>query len=425
MRPVVINKHVKEKGMKKRLSVIGVSLLLGLGGFAGSAFADDDTTDLKDWFSKGKIDGALKSYYFAQTFDGAGKNDSQIWVNGGHLGYTTGKFYGVRLAGKFQASFVGSKDDDDGKTAGSIDADGAVLSEAYLQYDLYNTRFKGGRQHYSSPLVANSGSRMIKEAFEMYFLRNTDIPDTEATVGWVSKYQTRTDKSKYSDNAFVDYKTDGTGEPGEFYDVGDDGMWILYLKNSSVKGLDIQAQYGNVIDEVQGFYADAKYTLDMGFKPYAAAQYYYTDWEDSTKDSNDLIGFMLGANFSGVDVFAGFTTAGGDEGDERVFHGLGQGSYYQYTAATKTSGAGAFEAGTDAWQIGTGYTYKGLKGKLRFSSFDNPADNADLDEWTLNLLYKFGGKFENLSVSVDFSILDYEDDERDATDLRSRLIYTF
>lgn len=412
--------------MKKRLSVMSFSLCIGIGGgFTGQALADDATTTLKDWFAKSKIEGALKSYYFTQTFEGEGTNDSQIWANGGHLKYTTGKFYGVRLGGEFQASFVGYIDDADGKTAGSMDADGAVLSEAYLQYDFYNTRFKGGRQHYTSPLVANSGSRLIKEAFEMYFLRNEDVPDTEITLGWVSKYQTRTDRSVYADNPFVDYETDGTGKPGDFYDVGDDGMWIVYLKNGSLKGLNIQAQFGSVVDEVQGFYADVKYTFDMDFKPFVAAQYYYSDWDDSTKDSNDLIGLKLGATFSGVDVFAGYTTAGGDEGEERVFRGLGQGAYYHYTATTKTAGAGAFEAGTDAWQVGAGYGYKEFKGKLRFTSFDNPADNADLDEWTLNLLYKFGGMFENLTASIDFSILNYENAQRDATDLRSRLIYTF
>ncbi len=411
--------------MGKHSNVYGLFILMGLMGNFSPVFATEDATNLKELFTKGKAEGSLRSYYFAQLFDGTGKNDSNIWANGGHLKYTTGTIYGLHLGAKFQASFVGSIDDDDGKTTGSMDAEGAVLSEAYLQYDLYKTRFKGGRQHFSSPLVADSGSRLIQESFEMYFLRNTDLKDTEITGGWVSKYQTRTDESSYGDNAFVEYDINGTGEPGDFYDVGDDGMWIVYLKNSVVEGLEVQAMYGNVIDVVQGVYADAKYTFDIDFKPFAAAQYFYSDWDDSTKDSNQLIGFKTGANFGGVDIFAGFTTTGGDPGDERVFRGLGQGAFYQYTTTTKTAGAGAFEADTDAYQVGVSYTVVGLKSTLRYTSFDNPADGADLDEWTLNLLYDFTGKFENLRASVDFSILDYEDDEKDAIDVRSRLIYSF
>ena len=72
-------------------------------------------------------------------------------------------------------------------TDGDLDAKGAVLSESYLQYDLYKTRFKGGRQHIVMPLIANSGSRMIKESFEGYFLSNTDLPDTTLSAGWVNR----------------------------------------------------------------------------------------------------------------------------------------------------------------------------------------------------------------------------------------------
>lgn len=414
--------------MEKRLSVIGLAVVTGLAGFSATAMADGDATTLKEWFAKGDVKGALKSYYFAQDFDGVGKNDSRIWVNGGYLSYTTANFNGLQLGGEFQASFVGSKDDVDGKNAGDLDAEGAVLSEAYLQYDLNNTRFKGGRQHYASPLVANSGSRLIKESFEMYSLKNTDIPDTEVTAGWVSKYQTRTDKSSYGDNAFVQFETNGTGRPGDFYDVGDDGMWILSLKNSSLGGLDLQAQYANVVDEVRGIYADAKYSFDAAYRPYVAAQYYHTDWDNAALDNNDLVGLKVGVRLpalAGVDLFAGYSTAGGNAGDARVFRGLGQGAYYQYTATTKTAGAGAFEAGTDAYQLGVAYNNAGLSSRLLYTTFDNPSAGADLDEWTLNFQYKFGGQFENLVTSVDFSILDYENSANDATDLRTRLIYNF
>lgn len=410
--------------MKKRMRVLGF-VAVALAGPSGTACAFDEVTNLKDWFAKGSVEGALKSYFFAQTFEGAGKDNGEIWVNGGNLAATTGKLYGLRLGGEFQASVVSAIDDDDEIFAGDLDADGAVLSEAFLQYDLFNTRFKGGRQHFLSPLIANSGARLIRESFEMYFLKNTDLPDTELTGGWVDKYQTRTDRSSYGDNAFVDFETDGDGDPGDFYDVGDDGMWFAYLKNSSVKNLEAQLQYANVAHEVQGVYAEAKYTFELEWKPYLGGQLYYTDWDDSADDDNELVGLTAGATYVGVNIFAGYTTAGGDTGDARVFRGLGQGSYYHYTVTTKTSGVGAFEAGTDAYQLGAGYQYAGFSSKLRFTPFDNPADGADLDEWTLNLAYKFGGMFENLSAELDFSILDYENDEKDATDLRTRLVYSF
>ena len=100
--------------------------------------------------------------------------------------------------------------------------------------------------------------------------------------------------------------------------------------------------------------------------------------------------------------------------------------FLQFSLWKKTAGVGAFEAGTDSYQAGIGYKYeKSLTSKFRFSRFDNPIDNADLDEYTLNLGYKFSGMLENFAVSVDFTVLDYENDQKDATDLRSRLIYSF
>jgi len=408
----------------KEIIVSGSIALIGI---AGNSFADDDATTLVEMFTKGATDGTLKSYYFAQTFDDVDKNDSGIWVNGGHLRYRTGKFYGLRLGGKFQASFVGYKNDDSGVTAGSMDADGAVLSEAYLQYDLYQTRFKGGRQHINLPLIANSGSRMIKESFEGYFLNNSDIPGTTISLGWVNKYQTRTDKSHYADNPFVDYEQNGSGRPGDFYDIGDNGVVSLYLKNTSLENLAIQANYTDVLDELTGFYGDIEYTFtDVTTTPRVGVQYFYTTYDEPEQDNNYLVGLMAGLQVSVVDFFAAYTTVGGSAGDARVYRGLGQGAYYQYTDTTKTAGEAAFEANTDSYQIGAGYNYEdSFTSKLRFTTFDNPTDNADLDEYTLNLRYKFEGAFEGFSVSIDFSVLDYENDQKDATDLRSRLIYTF
>lgn len=412
----------------KRFIVTGyIFTIFFMVGIISNAFATDEASSLREAFTKGKASGSLKSFYYAETFDTNTREDSNVWANGGNLEYITGKLYGLRLGGEFQVSFMTHKDDDSSVTRGSMDAEGAVLSEAYLQYDLAKTRFKGGRQHISLPLIANSGSRLIKESFEGYFLTNTDIPDTTVSIGWVRQYQTRTDESSYADNWFVDYERNGTGKPGDFYDVGDDGVLSLYVKNSTLKNLVVQAHYTDVFDHVAGLYADARYTFaGITSKPYVAGQYFYTNYDSPSSDNNYLVGFRTGLNIIGVDLFAGYTAAGGSAGDARVYRGLGQGAYSQYTDTTKTAGAGAFEAGTDSFQAGVGYDYrKSLISKFRVTRFDSPINNSDLDEYTLNLLYNFSGVLENWSLAFDFSILDYENDTRDATDSRTRLVYTF
>jgi len=213
---------------------------------SSGALADNAASSFQEAFQKGKFSGSLRSYYFSQTFEGAGKNDSGIWVNGGNLKYETASLYGLSLGANFQASTVTDKDDDDRRNAGDLDADGAVLSEAYLQYQISNTILKGGRQFVSLPLLSGSGSRLIKESFEAYMITNKDLPGTVVTAGWATKYGTRTDKSSYGDNPFVKFETNGDGDPGTFVDIGDDGMGFIYVKNSSLKDLAIQAVCGRL-----------------------------------------------------------------------------------------------------------------------------------------------------------------------------------
>ena len=69
--------------------------------------------------------------------------------------------------------------------------------------------------------------------------------------------------------------------------------------------------------------------------------------------------------------------------------------------------------------------YSNIKGKLFYTSFDNPIVGKDLNEWTVNLAYQFDGKLANCGISVDFSILDYENNQKDATDLRTKFSYSF
>lgn len=401
----------------KNFAKISLIASIAIGSLSTSVFAADSIADA---FANGKFKGQLKSYYFAQDFDSdSNKKDSSVWANGGLFNYVTDSYKGIVLGGTFQTSNVTSIDDKSGVTAGSMDAQGAVLSEAYLQYTLNNTTFKGGRQFISTPLLAGSGSRLIKESFEAYLLANTDLPDTTVVAGVVTKYQTRTDKSSYSDNFWVDYSNSGNGGPGEFNDINKYGSSVktIYIKNQSIPNLTLQAQYADVPSVASAIYADAKY--DFG-PAYLAAQYYNTNYDASSSKDSSMYGIKAGVEVMDIDLFAGYTST---DKDNNVVRGIGQGAYAHYTATTKTAGVNAFKAGTDSWQVGASYTFfDNLKTKIRYSEFDQPTDGADLKETTLNLEYKFN---KNLKAQIDYSILDYETSSKDSTDLRTRLIYSF
>lgn len=403
----------------KKIAKISLVAALAIAGLSSNVYAADS---IKEAFSNAKVKGDIKTYYFAQTFDNetTALKDSSIWVNGGSLNFVSDSFMGLVFGSTFQTSHVADIDDKgtSSRTNGSINASGSVLSEAYLSYTLDNTTLKAGRQFISTPLLAGSGSRMIKESFEAALLVNTDLPQTTIVAGKISKYQTRTDKSSYSDNSFVaNTKSSGDGSPGKFNNIGEDGAWTIYVKNNSIDNLNIRAQYVTIDKVADLLYVDSKFKIGTA---YLAAQYYGTAYDSSfsTADDASLLGFKIGTKVAGVDLFAGYTTTG----DSGVARGIGQGAYSQYTATTKTAGATAFKADTDAYQVGAGYTFASLKTKIRYSSFDVEAGTDDLDEITINLEYKFS---KELKAQIDYSILDYENDAKDATDLRTRLIYSF
>ena len=388
-----------------------ISLIASIAISSSSLFAAESISEA---FTNGKFKGELKSFYYVQTFDSPSKKDSSIWANGGSFNYVTDSYKGIKLGGTFQTSHVTSIDDDSSVTKSTMDAQGSVLSEAYFQYNLNNTTFKGGRQFVKTPLLAGSGSRLIKESFEAYLLANTDIPNTTIVAGKVTKYQQRTDFTTTA--PFTSTNASANGGPGEFEKIGTDGINTIYIKNTSIPNLTAQFQYADAVDIADLIYVDAKYNFGPA---YVAAQYYDTNYDASTSQDSSMYGLKIGAKIQDINLFAGYTSTD-DDGD--VVRGLGQGAYAQYTATTKTAGANAFKAGTDSWQIGAGYTFDKLKTKLRYSQFDQPTANADLDEVTLNLQYTFN---KNLKVQLDYSILDYEAANSDATDLRTRLIYSY
>ena len=390
----------------KKIVKLSLVASMAVAGLSTSTFAAESISEA---FKNGKVKGSVKSFYFAKSTDANTANkDSSIWVNGGSLNYVTDSFKGLVLGATFQTSHVGSIDDKGAtKTfSATMDAQGSVLSESYIQYTIDNTTFKGGRQYISTPLLAGSGSRMIKQSFEGYLLSNTDIPDTTVVVGNVRKFAAR---------------TDGNGNVGTFDKLGTgSGVSTIYAKNSSVPNLTLQFQFADYDKTASLVYVDGVYKIPTDFKPYIGLQYFDTSTDNSANKDNSLVGAKVGANIEGVDLFFGYTSASGKAGDNNVNHGVGSAAFANYTTTTETAGADAFKAGTDAMRFAVGYSFAGVNAKVAYTTFDNLTN--DLDETTLNVSYKFT---KDLTGSIDYSIMEYETVNTDKTALRTKLTYSF
>ncbi|MBU3015923.1 OprD family outer membrane porin [Poseidonibacter lekithochrous] len=404
------------KKLTKR-SLVAAFLLVGL---SSQSFAAES---LSEAFTNGKVKGELKSYYFDEAYDSANASNNSVWANGIKLGYVTNSFKGLKLGSTFQLSSTTSIDDDAGKQNKTMHASGAVLSEAYLEYKYKNTTFKGGRQFISLPLIKGSGSRLIKESFEGYFLSNTDIPDTLISLGKVTKYQTRTDGvTKTTNSASFSNTNSNVGDTGEFNKIGTDGAISLYIKNNSIKKLAIQAHYVDFIDEVATLYVDAKYKFGGDFKPFVAAQYYNSNYDDNTIDNSSMYGYKIGATLVGFNLHASYTST---DDDGNVTRGIGESATASFTNATSTTGN--YIAGTDSWQVGVSKKFNSLDAKIKYTKSDAVLEKNDLEQTYFGLKYKFSGALKNLSASAEYTFYDYGrgNDTKDKNELRTKLIYKF
>lgn len=297
----------------KRITKTSLITALSLTSLVTSMSADN----LSDAFTNGKIKGEIKSIYSSSNFLGKSNTDN-ISTVGGSLGYITSDFYGFSAGATFQASHVIDDRNKNNVFKNDLDASGAVLSEAYLNYKLSNTSVKAGRQFIYTPLVSSaingrSSESLVKDSFEAYLITNTDIPNTTITAGYVDKYQD---------------KTDGKTNIGKFEDF-EDGAYTLYVKNNSIENLELQAQYLNVDAKKANSDRDNVY-LQADYKIAAhtlSAQYLLSKDESkgSAKEDGQLFGVKakgpLGIDKLGYVVAFSSSTKDGD-----VNSGIGSGT---------------------------------------------------------------------------------------------------
>ena len=384
-----------------KLSLAAIAVV----GLSTSSFAADT---LADAFKNGKVSGAIQGYYWQQD---SGTADADIFTSGLDLSFQTDTFNGFA----FKATFQGSASpfiDEDAKTgganfAGDMWGSGAQLSEAYISYAMGKTTALVGRMYLSTPLVAGSGSRVNKEAFEGVAVINTDLPNTTLIAGYVQKMQSR---------------TDGDGNFGEFTKtfkttIGDvaveDGAYTVAVINNSIKDVTLTAAYADVKDIVDVAYAEAAYTTSAFG---VAGQYYYSEVEGA--DDTNLLGVKADATFGAANVYAAYSKTD-DAAD--VVAGLGNGADLAFTGSPFNSNS--YAADTEAYKVGASYAVM-ANANVGLNYTVNKVDVADSEVSYLAIEadYAFEGALKGLSV-----YLGYEDQGKDSDDseLRFNANYKF
>lgn len=260
----------------------------------------------------------------------------------------TDKYYGFDLGATFQVSGVANVDGTNRFTYDE-DASGVVLSESYIAYAKHNSNLKVGRQYIGTPLLAGSGSRLIRQSFQGYTFTNTDIPNTKLFLAYVNRFQMR---------------TDANGNPGEFTKVFNtnrgvyertlnDGAYSILVTNNSIKNLTANIQYLDAIDNFKSEYIDAKY--DLG-NISLSGQYIGTQY-DTNEDNGNFLALKVSGDYNNFN----FALATSKTTDGDVESGLGYGADTSFTGNDIYGGIFSYRKDAKAYKVSIGTSLISLK----------------------------------------------------------------
>ena len=361
---------------------------------------------LEEAFKNGKVKGEIKAYYFQEDYDSTSR--SSLTHFGGLLSYETDSLNGITAGGTFQVS---SATDLHGvnKFVSDEDASGSVLSEAFITYTRDNTSLKAGRQFIGTPLLAGSGSRMVRQSFQGYTVTNSDIPDTSLMVSYVDRFQKRTDEDGDIGKFTRSFNTNGVLDAVTL----EDGAYSIYLENKSITDLTLEVQYVDAVDIFATTYLNAKYELGTDANLYVVGQYMGTNYDEY--ENGDFFAARVGGSYKDFNFKL---SASSNPSDGNIESGLGYGADYALTASEINGGYYAYLKDAKAYQIGVGTKIFSANIDLLHSEYDlkNAKDNSETD---LMLSY-------NISKDLNFNILQAYFDGGDKNyETRAKLTYKF
>ena len=380
-------------------AIAAVSLSTGV-------FAADN---LASAFKDGKLSGSITSFYLKTSRDVAG-TDSGAYALGGLLNFQTAKLNGFYGDVEFQTSntlgtHVGDVDD------GSVYINNSMMSQAYIGYNGYNTDVKVGRMHIYTPLVSNSGTRLIRDYFNAILLVNNSFKNTTLAAGAVTEATDR-DETHFRPDKPI-------------YTV---------LAATKFSGVSVTGQYtyadsltAGVNDTRKDYYVSLGYTVKSDIPVKLGAQYIGFS-QDGTKSLHSY-GLMVGTTVSGLGLSAYYTNTSGTKGGAgSVPGGYGDGSDPSYNSIQKLSGNGE---GVTAYQGKISYDFSqvGVKGLTAFTRYakynDYSGSNLDASEWDIDTTYKFSGSLKNLSAQIRYAMVNKDVPNSDFNDFRFIVKYKF
>jgi len=357
-----------------------------------------------------KISGEIRAFYFDRD---KSKDHEDILSTGVLLKIETGDIYGFKAGFTTQMAtnpFINSAAKELFKN--DMATEGARLSEAYLDYTYSNTNIRAGRTFLSTPLIAGSGSRLIRESFEGVHLTNKDLNNTTLGFVYIDKFQSRTDK-KGDIGKFLDYK---------------DGAYSIYIKNNSIQNLDLIGSFAKIDKFIEDssnldiYYIEAIYKNSLEKLNYDLnTQYWYNKY--SSQDIDKIYGyaFKIGLNYLDFSSYFAYSKISNDKvGINQLLHGVGNGSDIIYTNSLISSYN--YDPNMKAYAINL--EYKILQ-NLKLGALYTYTDVKNIEKVSYSGVYTnidFSNTIKGLSSQIQYEKVGKD---KDINELRVKVFYKF
>ncbi|WP_024953486.1 OprD family outer membrane porin [Sulfurospirillum arcachonense] len=419
---------------------------------------------LRDAFTNGKVTGELKAYYFDLDVDQPSRDvdlAASILVTGVKLGYKTDSYHGFKLGTTFQSSYAPFADDDaKNQFGGDMYGSGAVLSEAYLEYNLNKTNIKVGRQGIGryTPLVRGSRSRMIEESFEGAMVTSMEVPQTVLLAGYISKFQARTTVAgnELKSIANIDSSISKFEKKIVFSNpltivkaVPFDGAYTLGAINKSIPNTVLVGNYVRINDvetltnytpsgvmakgDIDLYYAEALYTIPMDGYRFGLDTMYVGSHMGGELNAIDLSGYYFGIRASIKDYkgFGAQIAYGTTSEDDGVIDSFGNGGMV-YTGTEIGGPINEIAKDTDSYIIGLTYDFntigwKGFKSGIMYGYAEQDFSDIESTSYVFTANYNVPS-VKGLSFELHYESMTQEQNSEDINqrdELRFRARYRF
>lgn len=442
----------------------------------GSALFATAANDFASAFKEGKFDGRFRSQYFVTDWDmhdGTNKDATATgFAVGGSLLYKTAPLYGLSVgAGLYTTQNPGGLTDvEDGKMtgvdkfnattsndlflregSGATPLSGttpsklvpygegyAVLAQAYLQYDIANSKATAGRFLMTNPWITPNDTKMIPIAIEGIQIKSNDLANTTIQIDYADKIKERgmthfgnmADTGDTPDKIKAYYTTtySTAGTHGEAPNVT-----IAGVTNKSIDSLELQGWVMHWPDLVDQGLIEANYAIEAGDAIVSLGGRFIkqndkgagaiinpltTSSTTGNGDNDNSIDSYLWAvravvNYGSMQFL--LSTSHTDDGADMIAPWRGFLTQGYTRSMTQTD----WNANTDSYKAqlnnDLGQFVSGLSTMLSYSIYDRDPSktpyqsmtnrayqNGDTTQWNFDVLYKCSGSLKGLELFARF-----------------------